>query len=460
MEMVPPVPQYSVLSFVGFVSLESSRMWLCYWILHSLYLLDAPLPSKPSRSSIIHFLKECQHPSGGFGGGPGQLPHLATTYSAIAALVTLGGEDALEVIDREGLMIFLLKMCVSENFGGGMTMHEGGEVDVRGCYCALASCFMLGMDMEPIIEACSLVKFVSACQSHEGGIGGEPYNEAHGGYAFCAFAALALAGKEEAVDVDKLHAWLSRMQGRCEGGMKGRTNKLVDGCYSWWQGGLGSILEERKSNEKWGIFQSGGRHTGVATADFTRTEKTVMNWLEADIMDIPTAREKLCDELEDNASRLTEECLQAEQALASGTGSVGSMEDLQEAARQCSQLYSRISNSVFAEGAMSSLRSTHYAAINSSSESSSCACNMELLQLYILLACQVPQKGGLRDKPGKGCDFYHTCYCLSGLAAAQRTSGVTVGGAENRLMATHMLCNVGEVRVMESRRYFGIQTNE
>lgn len=26
--------------------------------------------------------------------------------------------------------------------------------------------------------------------------------------------------------------------------------------------------------------------------------------------------------------------------------------------------------------------------------------------------------GGLRDKPGRGRDYYHTCYCLSGLAVA------------------------------------------
>lgn len=32
-------------------------------------------------------------------------------------------------------------------------------------------------------------------QSHEGGIGGEPWNEAHGGYTFCGLAAAALLGQ-------------------------------------------------------------------------------------------------------------------------------------------------------------------------------------------------------------------------------------------------------------------------
>jgi len=40
------------------------------------------------------------------------------------------------------------------------------------------------------------------------------------------------------------------------------------------------------------------------------------------------------------------------------------------------------------------------------------------LQSYVFLACQHPG-GGLRDKPGKSADFYHTCYSLSGVATSQ-----------------------------------------
>lgn len=32
-------------------------------------------------------------------------------------------------------------------------------------------------------------------------------------------------------------------QGSVEGGFMGRTNKLVDGCYSFWQGGLFPLLQ-------------------------------------------------------------------------------------------------------------------------------------------------------------------------------------------------------------------------
>ncbi|KAF3582631.1 hypothetical protein DY000_02033975 [Brassica cretica] len=40
------------------------------------------------------------------------------------------------------------------------------------------------------------------------------------------------------------------------------------------------------------------------------------------------------------------------------------------------------------------------------------------LQRYVILCSMVP-RGGFRDKPGKPRDFYHTCYCLSGLSVAQ-----------------------------------------
>ena len=38
-----------------------------------------------------------------------------------------------------------------------------------------------------------------------------------------------------------------------EGGFQGRTNKLVDGCYSFWQGGLVQVVQmliEKNCNEE------------------------------------------------------------------------------------------------------------------------------------------------------------------------------------------------------------------
>merc|ERR1712238_539250 len=47
--------------------------------------------------------------------------------------------------------------------------------------------------------------------------------------------------------------------------------------------------------------------------------------------------------------------------------------------------------------------------------------DINALRSYVLCCCQDP-KGGLRDKPTKARDFYHTCYCLSGLALTTSSS--------------------------------------
>src|SRR5690606_31393100 len=93
----------------GYQSLDASRPWICYWILQALALLDA-LPEDLNEfvlfnifihlSSVIDFLSRCQHKDGGFGGGPGQVPHSAPTYAAINALMICGTEKAYNVINR------------------------------------------------------------------------------------------------------------------------------------------------------------------------------------------------------------------------------------------------------------------------------------------------------------------------------------------------------------------------
>jgi hypothetical protein len=48
--------------------------------------------------------------------------------------------------------------------------------------------------------------------------------------------------------------------------------------------------------------------------------------------------------------------------------------------------------------------------------------NQLALQRYILHCGQQLEGGGLRDKPGKSRDYYHSCYALSGLSIAQSTN--------------------------------------
>eukprot|EP01129_Flabellula_baltica_P004199 TRINITY_DN1437_c0_g1_i1.p1 TRINITY_DN1437_c0_g1~~TRINITY_DN1437_c0_g1_i1.p1 ORF type:complete len:324 (-),score=64.63 TRINITY_DN1437_c0_g1_i1:28-999(-) len=203
------------------------------------------MPDSNYINRMISTLSHCQHPDGGYGGGPMQIPHLAPTYAAVSALVECGTKEAYDSIDRDGVYQFLLKMKDSE---GGFRMHENGERDVRGTYCALVVASYLDL-LTPELTR-DVGKWIARCQTFEGGIGGDPWTEAHGGYAFCGLAALAIVDSIDSIDVESFLNWLIQRQLSVEGGFQGRTNKLVDACYSFWQGASFPILDEYYINKE------------------------------------------------------------------------------------------------------------------------------------------------------------------------------------------------------------------
>lgn len=84
--------------------------------------------------------------------------------------------------------------------------------------------------------------------------------------------------------------------------------------------------------------------------------------------------------------------------------------------------------------------------------------NQESLQEYILYCCQHPH-GGLLDKPGKSRDFYHTCYCLSGLSVAQHCYGdkriIDITHDPDSVMTlTHPVFNIAVDKVQSAYDYF------
>ncbi|KAL3823292.1 hypothetical protein ACHAXA_003440 [Cyclostephanos tholiformis] len=239
----------------GFVSLDASRPWMVYWCLHSLDLLG--------------YFDD----------------------------VDDDDDDVVVVVDDD---------------------DDDDEMDDD---------IAIGRGVEEMERADLLRRIVSTLRTC--------WTDAHGGYAFCAIASLRLllhcngGGRsrrvqrgrllEDLIDVDALSSWLARRQMGYEGGFSGRTNKLVDGCYSFWQGGATAVLD--------GYLGEG------------------------------------CDDNCDD-----DDC----------------------------------DNDNY--GMHSSRRSPAF--------------DEWMLQRYILL-CAQDVNGGLRDKPSKSRDFYHSCYNLSGLSVAQ-----------------------------------------
>lgn len=224
--------------------LDASRTWIVYWVLHSLWLLN-DMPDADILSDVVKFLSLCQHEEGGYGGGPGQYPHLGTTYAAVNALSIIGTEEAYNSLDRSSLQKFLWTV---KDVDGSFALHKGGEQDIRGAYCAISIAKITNTYTDALFD--KTAEWIVSCQTYEGGFAGCPGMEAHGGYAFCGIASLALLNKTQLCDIDALLRWCVNRQMRVEGGFQGRTNKLVDGCYSFWQGAAFPIISAILSQGK------------------------------------------------------------------------------------------------------------------------------------------------------------------------------------------------------------------
>ncbi|ODN74446.1 hypothetical protein L202_06839 [Cryptococcus amylolentus CBS 6039] len=345
-----------------FVSLDASRPWLVFWTVHSLDILGVALDQGTKDrvvSTLLHFLS----PLGGFAGGPAnsQLPHLLPTYASVCSLAITGnagpngGWENL-VSARQGIYDFFMR-CKRPD--GGFVVCEGGEVDVRGSYCLLVVATLLDILTPELLY--NTDKFIAACQTYEGGFACSsfpfpsiipsasaiptadpsaraPMSEAHGGYTSCSLnshfllTAVPLPSFPAPIDADAALRWTVLQQGEAieGGGFRGRTNKLVDGCYSWWVGGGAPVAEELVRRE--------------------RAKKAKGQAKKLEVLD----GEEQDSDWEDVAP----------------------------------------SPSVF---------------------------NRVALQEFTLIAAQqdAGTTGGLRDKPGKRPDQYHTCNNLSGLSIAQ-----------------------------------------
>ncbi|KAH3661742.1 hypothetical protein OGAPHI_005920 [Ogataea philodendri] len=225
-----------------FVQLEASQTWVVYWLVNSKVLLGGEV-SEELREAVGQKILECVDPrSGALGGGSGQIAHMASTYAGLLALAAAESYKALEHLDRTRIYHWLLSMKQPD---GSFIMHNNGEADTRAVYCALCIAQLLNIMDEKLVE--NTAEWIASCQTYEGGFSGAPGDEAHGGYTFCAVAALSILDSPESlgsvIDLDNLVSWTVQRQYGIEGGLSGRTNKLVDGCYSHWVGGLSPFLE-------------------------------------------------------------------------------------------------------------------------------------------------------------------------------------------------------------------------
>jgi protein farnesyltransferase subunit beta len=262
----------------SYVAISAGMPWFAYWVINILDILskNAPQLSRENKLKFIPYLQELQHPEGGFCGYGSGIPHVVSNYAAVMAILALGLEEGYKIIDRQKMRTFLqsLKYNKKENFiyddrgnfliekgkhltdyrvhwPGSYQMHLNGESDLRATYCALTVAYILNIIDDELTKG--VVENIQHCQTFEGGLGPEPFCEAHGGYSYCGIATLVLLNKLEAIDTGRFIRWLVNKQMKVEGGFQGRTNKLVDSCYSFWQASVFNILamaDEKYSYDK------------------------------------------------------------------------------------------------------------------------------------------------------------------------------------------------------------------
>jgi protein farnesyltransferase subunit beta len=235
-----------------FVALDAARPWVFYWALNGLSTLGEDVSSY--RDRLTGTLRPLQNPQGGFGGGHGQMSHCATSYACILSLALVKG---LEQIDRKAMWHWLGSL---KQPNGSFRMAVNAEEDVRGAFCAFIIITILNLPLtlppdSPAVRAglsrfdTGLGEYITSLQTFEGGIGASTAgNEAHGAYAFLALGTLSLLGPphetiSKYLDLPSLTRWMTLQQTAPEGGFAGRTNKLVDACYSWWVGGAWALLQ-------------------------------------------------------------------------------------------------------------------------------------------------------------------------------------------------------------------------
>ena len=289
------------------------------------------------------------------------------------------------------------------------------------------------------------------------------------------------------IDIPSLLRWAAQRQGSCEGGLNGRTNKLVDGCYSFWEGGLFPMLQSMTLEE---ISSESPSNSDESSIGEMRKKLTKVPELPIEALNFLSpsdqAQSVLGERTVTSQQRVAEALVvseEADQMIADGRTA-------REAGERSRQARILLDKAGAAQGAVElaheNLALQRHGAVslfppNPADDDDDVMeiegdglingplFHREALQLWILRCCQAPGRGGLRDKPGKAPDYYHSCYCLSGLSAAQYGCSRPGGGTmtlpiplpivlgpfeENLLAKTDLLCNVVDTKLKRAREFY------
>ncbi|CAE6486127.1 unnamed protein product, partial [Rhizoctonia solani] len=412
-----------------YTSQDASQPWLIYWALQGLTCLGVQLDPTTKQRTIDTILAN-QHPDGGFGGGPGQIPHLLPTYASVCALAIVGkpGEKGgWDQINRQKCYEFFMRMKQPD---GSFVVNKDAEVDVRGTYCLLVTATLLDILTPELAEGTS--EFLRSCQTYEGGFASSshPYysagsdkpqvlsevrptlGESHGGYTSCAVASWVLLQpyqkpEDPKINVKKLVRWAAGMQGD-----KPQVLSEVRPTLGESHGGYTSCAvaswvllqpyqkpEDPKINVKklvrWaagmqGLPIEGGGFRGRSNKLVDGCYSWWIGGLEPLLLDLlGLGNEEGETEVVSHVTEETESEMTPHPDPLSAHNEEGETE-----------VVSHVTEETESENGPTTLF------------------DRTSLQRFTLVSSQL-SSGGLRDKPGKPADLYHTTYNLAGYSTAQ-----------------------------------------
>ena len=248
---------------------DSFRMSGVYWALTALALMDTPVSASHDESALVAWVHSCYKPERGcFAPNTHHDGNLLSTLSAVQIMALLGRLDELNaakigacvlqlsapalagqhrpisnlltsllhsvhracntawcsVCDTSsdahimatsvGTCTYILLLltaccaavCKSLQLPDGSFMGDTwGELDTRFVYAALHCAALLGQLSQ--LDVGAAADYVMRCQNFDGAFGLEPGCESHTGQVFCCVGALAIAGKVDLVDRDRLGRW-------------------------------------------------------------------------------------------------------------------------------------------------------------------------------------------------------------------------------------------------------------
>jgi protein farnesyltransferase subunit beta len=82
---------------------DNGQPWMIYWMCNTLGIMGNDIWSYEKdgiQEKAVNYISKCQHPDGGFTGGPYQIGHLASSYAAMLSLVLMGLEDCYKLVNR------------------------------------------------------------------------------------------------------------------------------------------------------------------------------------------------------------------------------------------------------------------------------------------------------------------------------------------------------------------------